>query len=125
MDNERKQEIKEEVRTVIFRQTITKYRILSVKAKISYHAFVKRQTIAELIFRQILNTYYHAYEHNIEYPEDLVNKFAILVCGDLNRVFRKLIEFELELKKFKHRTKGLSSVEYQNYCKTKRALIDI
>jgi len=79
-------------------------------------------TISELIFRQILDTYHFAYGHRIEYPEDLVDKYAIMICGDLNKVFRKLMEFELEFKKFIHRTQGLSNIEYQNYISTIRAL---
>jgi len=100
MDDERKEEIREEIKTYIYKKTVKKYRVLSVRSKISYHAFIKKMTIVEFLLNQILKTYYHAYESKIQYPNSLIDSFGILISGDLHSIFKKLVQFELEYKKF-------------------------
>ena len=39
------------------RKTILKYKIMRIRIKISYYAFMKNQTVAELIMNQIISTY--------------------------------------------------------------------
>ena len=45
---ETKEQIKEEVRTMVFRKAMLKYRILAIRSKISYQAYFKKVTIVEL-----------------------------------------------------------------------------
>lgn len=77
-----------------------KYRILAIRSKISYQAYIKKMTIIELFLSQINQTYGLLYETTMEYPDSLINKFGLLMSGDLSSVFRRLIEFELEHKLF-------------------------
>ena len=69
-------------------------------AKISFQAFFKKMTLAELFLDQIQKSFGTLYESHMEYPNALITKFGLLMSGDLSSVFSRLIEFELEHKKF-------------------------
>lgn len=42
---------------MVFRKAVLKYRILIIRSKISYEAFIKKMTIPELLLNQITKTY--------------------------------------------------------------------
>ena len=85
---------------MVFRKSMLKYRILIIRSKISFEAFYKKMTIVEMFLNQINKTYGLLYENHMEYPLALVNKYGALMSGDMNSVFKRLIEFELEHRKF-------------------------
>ena len=52
-------EIRKQVHHQIMTRTLLTYKIMKVRAKISYAAFVNKMTTSELILSQILETYTH------------------------------------------------------------------
>lgn len=62
------------------------------------------------------------YESTMEYPNALINKFGLLMSGDLSSVFRRLIEFELEHKKFMKQLHGHNEYQRQAYLCTMKTL---
>ena len=57
LSEEEKDQIRYEKRKEIYRQTMFKYTIMRVRAKISYYAFQRRMIINEHIISQILRSY--------------------------------------------------------------------
>ena len=58
----------------------------------------------------------------MEYPQTLIQKFGMLMSGDLSSVFTRLIEFELEHKKFVKSIWGHSEDESHAYFETMKTL---
>lgn len=54
----RSKDVKEKVDHLMMKQTLLKYKIMRIRAKISFAALKKRMTIKELILTQILDTYH-------------------------------------------------------------------
>lgn len=57
LSEEEKEKIRYEKSKEIFRQTMFKYTLMRVRAKIGYHAFQRRMTVNEHILSQILRSY--------------------------------------------------------------------
>ena len=85
---------------MVFRKAVLKYRILTIRSKLSYEAFNRKMTIIEMFLSEITKTYEEFYEKHMEYPSMLIHKFSLLMSGDLSSVFTRLIEFEIEHKRF-------------------------
>jgi len=56
MNLKQKENLELEVRHKLMQTTVRKYKILRIRAKISYHAFIARHTIFEHIMKQITKT---------------------------------------------------------------------
>ena len=63
-----KQRIHETVKHQIMKRTMQRYNLVRIRAKISYMAFIKRQTIPELICNSILESHKILVRQN-EIPE--------------------------------------------------------
>jgi len=48
----------------ILRNVSFKYKLMAIRSKISYSAFIKKMTVTELIISQILKTYEHFMQKN-------------------------------------------------------------
>lgn len=107
---------------MVFRKAVLKYRILIIRAKISYEAFVKKMTIPELLLNQITKTHQLFNESHFEYPPVLIQKFSLLMSGDLSSVFTRLIEFELEHQRFLLHRGGSCEKQSKAYAETMKTL---
>ena len=78
---------------MVYRKAVLKYRILIIRAKISFEAFRQQMTIPELFLTQITSSYAVFREAHTEYPLPLIQKFTLLMSSDYSLVFARLVEF--------------------------------
>ena len=75
----------------VMTKTAMKYKILRVRAKLSYEAFIKKQTLAEMFISKILDTWNLFKEYGLLNPEKISSTTSTavqrLVMGDMNKTF--------------------------------------
>ncbi len=57
-------ELSQETKLKILKSVSFKYKLMGIRSKISYYAFINKKTVAELIISQILKTYEHFLQQN-------------------------------------------------------------
>ena len=87
-----KQRIHETVKHQIMKRTMQRYNLVRIRAKISYMAFIQRQTIPELICNSILESHKILVRQNEipEHEKNLLEKeklFQQIMKGDVNSFF--------------------------------------
>ena len=77
-----------------------KYKILRVRAKISYEAFIKKQTLSEMFMSKILDSWNLFREKGIVKKEKLSDQteiaFQRMLMGDMTKSFQTILEYNTD-----------------------------
>ena len=98
LSEEEKQKIRYEKSKEIYRQTMFKYTLMRVRAKIGYHAFQRRMTVCEHVLSQILRSYNELTKTNqippiAPYSQSLQKKFEFILDAPSASLMPMLMEF--------------------------------
>lgn len=100
MNDEQLENIKKRVAHQVMHKTLLKYKILRIRAKISYEAFISRQTISEMFMTRILDTFNLFEENKIIQGDNIkrTTEIAIqrLMMGDMTNTFQTVLEFNAD-----------------------------
>lgn len=126
LTDEEKQQIRYEKTKEIHRQTMFKYTLMRVRAKIGYHAFQRRMTINEHILTQVLRSYNELTKTNqippiAQYSPEYIRQFDNILSAPSSQTLPLLMEMAqnqvlLERKKyiFKKRELMKFGVKYEH-----------
>ena len=95
--------IKRDSQYILIRQTYLKYLIMRVRAKISYMAFAKRQTVVELLVSQCYKSYKVLSETNCipktqHHSKALHKKYDSIFKGDMKNMFHHIFDLNIMIR---------------------------
>ena len=87
----------------IMRKTYLKYLLLRIRAKLSYMAFIRRQTIVEMIVTQIYKSYKILSEARCipktqHHSRILHKKFDEIFKGDMKNMFHHIVDLNIMIR---------------------------
>ena len=102
LEDWRKKQIKNQVDHEVMRKVYLKYLIMRIRSKISFMAFMKRQTILELFIKAILRSYNHLTMTKqifprFHYPPEKIKiGYQRIIAGDIGSCFLAIVDLHLE-----------------------------